>query len=171
MIQYCFCIWVFFHENWRLIGQYSGREDHFFTYTCIYSYPYRISTLQRSPCNYREIYQELPEIYPPLGITIWFGVSCVLLVDAMLNIIHFAPTNVRFKRSFSGLGKLLTTENRLKMMKNAFYFIEEVLFVLEIFTFLYGVFDYVEKRLDEKAEINYSSTNIYNTHIAQYLKK
>ena len=116
-------------------------------------------------------YHELPEIYPPLGITIWFGVSCVLLVDAILNIIHFAPTNFRFKRFFSGLGKLLTTENPLKMRKNAFYFILEVLFVLEIFTFLFGVFDYVERRLDEKAEINYSSTNIYNTHIAQYLKK
>ena len=69
------------------------------------------------------------------------------------------------------MGKLLTTENPLKMRKNAFYFILEVLFVLEIFTFLFGVFDYVERRLDEKAEINYSSTNIYNTHIAQYLKK
>ena len=57
------------------------------------------------------------------------------------------------------------------MRKNAFYFILEVLFVLEIFKFLFGVFDYVERRLDEKAEINYSSTNIYNTHIAQYLKK
>ena len=62
-------------------------------------------------------------------------------------------------------------------MKNAFHFIFhfKALFVLEIFTFLYWLFGYVEKRLDKKAMINYKiydviqwATNNYNTHIAQY---
>ena len=63
-------------------------------------------------------------------------------------------------------------------MKNAFYFILKALFVLDIFTFLSWVFGYVEKRLDKKAMVNFKiydvtdwTTNIYNIHIAQYLKK
>ena len=64
------------------------------------------------------------------------------------------------------------------MMKNAFHFMLKALFVLDIFTFLSRVFGYVEKRLDKKAMVNYKiydvtdwTTNNYNTHIAQYLKK
>ena len=37
-------------------------------------------------------------------------------------------------------------------MKNAFYFILKTPFVLEIFTFLYWRFGYVEKQLDKKAK-------------------
>ena len=37
------------------------------------------------------------------------------------------------------------------MMKNAFYFILQTLFVPAIFTFLPGLFGYIEKRLDKKA--------------------
>ena len=46
------------------------------------------------------------------------------------------------------------------------------LFVLKIFTFLSWRFDYVEKRLDKKAIVNFKiyddtdwTTNNYNTHI------
>ena len=46
----------------------------------------------------------------------------------------------------------------------------KALFVLEIFTFLSRLFDYVENRL---AMVNFKdwTTNNYNIHIAQYLKK
>ena len=54
----------------------------------------------------------------------------------------------------------------------------KVIFVLEIFTFLSWLFDYVEKCLDKKAMVNfriYDATdwtkNNYNVHIHQYLKK
>ena len=50
-------------------------------------------------------------------------------------------------------------------MKNAFYLMLKALFVLEIFT----LFGYVEKRLDNKADVNYKiydvtdwATNNYN---------
>ena len=42
----------------------------------------------------------------------------------------------------------------LKMMKNSFYFTLNALFVLEIFTFVFSHFDYVEKQFDKKAVIN-----------------
>ena len=35
-------------------------------------------------------------------------------------------------------------------MKNALYFMLKAFFILEIFTFLYFLFGYVEKRLDKK---------------------
>ena len=48
-----------------------------------------------------------------------------------------------------GLRQFLTTESPLKMMKHVFYAMLKTLFVLEIFTFLYRFFGYVEKRLDK----------------------
>ena len=64
------------------------------------------------------------------------------------------------------------------MVKNAVYLMSKTFFVLEIFTFLYWIFGYVEKRVDKKATVNFKiydvtdlTTNNYNTHIAQYLKK
>ena len=63
-------------------------------------------------------------------------------------------------------------------MKNAFSFILKALFVLEIFTFLSRLLGYVENRLDQPAKVDskiydvtYWTTNKYNAHIAQYLKK
>ena len=54
----------------------------------------------------------------------------------------------------------------------------KALFVLKIFKFLYWLFGYIEKRFDKKAKVNFKiydvadwTTNNYNTHIAQYLKK
>ena len=41
------------------------------------------------------------------------------------------------------------------MMKNAFYFILKVLFVLKIFEFLSWFFGYVGKRFDKKAKFNF----------------
>ena len=64
------------------------------------------------------------------------------------------------------------------MMKNAFYFMLEALFVVQILTFLYCISGFVEKRLDKKAMVNFKIhdvtawiTNLCNIHIAQYLKK
>ena len=63
-------------------------------------------------------------------------------------------------------------------MKNVFYFMVKAVFVLEVFPFLSWLFGYVEKRFDKKAMVNFNiydvtdlTSNNYNTHIAQYLKK
>ena len=64
------------------------------------------------------------------------------------------------------------------MMKNAFYFMLKALFFLEIFTYFVLSFWLCQKWLDKKAMVNFKiydvtgwTTNNYNTHIAQYLKK
>ena len=41
-----------------------------------------------------------------------------------------------FKGALSGLRQFLATENPLKMMKDAFYFILKAFFVLKVFKFL-----------------------------------
>ena len=60
------------------------------------------------------------------------------------------------------------------MMKNAFYFMLKAFLVLEIFTFFFGLFVYVQKWLDKKAKVNFKmygvtdwTTSNYNAHIAQ----
>ena len=50
-------------------------------------------------------------------------------------------------------------------MKNAFYFMLRIRFVLEIFTFLSRLFAYAQNWLDKKPMVN------FKFHIAQYLKK
>ena len=64
------------------------------------------------------------------------------------------------------------------MMKNVFYFMLKVLFVLEMFTFISWRFGYVEKGLDKKVKVNFKiydvidwTANIGNTRIVQYLNK
>ena len=64
------------------------------------------------------------------------------------------------------------------MMKNTFYFMLKTLSVLKIFTILSGFFGHVGKWLDKKAKVNFNiyevidwTTNNYNTHIAQDIKK
>ena len=64
------------------------------------------------------------------------------------------------------------------MMSNAFYFILKALFVLKMFAFLFWLFGYAWKRLNKKAKENYKTydvtccnTNIFDKHIAGYLKK
>ena len=54
----------------------------------------------------------------------------------------------------------------------------KALFVLEVFTFMFLLFGYVEKRVYKKATVNFKIldvtdwiTNNYNTQCAQYLKK
>ena len=76
------------------------------------------------------------------------------------------------------LRQFLTNENPLKMMKNAFYFMLKALFVLGIITFLSWLFGYAEKRVDMKTTVNFKTRDVtdwttdnYNTHITQYLKK
>ena len=76
------------------------------------------------------------------------------------------------------LRQFLTNENPLKMVKNAFYFMLKALFVLWIITFLSWLFGYAEKRLDMKTTVNFKTRDVtdwttdnYNTHITQYLKK
>ena len=49
------------------------------------------------------------------------------------------------KGAVSGLKQFLTTENPLKLIRNAFYFILKAVFVLMIFKFLFWLFGHVEK--------------------------
>ena len=48
---------------------------------------------------------------------------------------NFVAPLMFFKGAVLGLRHLLATESPLKMMKNVFYFTENALFVLKIFTF------------------------------------
>ena len=82
------------------------------------------------------------------------------------------------KGQLSGLRQFLAIESFFKMMKDAFYFLLKALSILEIFTFSFWLFGYVEKRLDNKVMVNFNiydvthwTKNHYNTHITQYLKK
>ena len=52
------------------------------------------------------------------------------------------------KGALSGLKQFLATENPLKMMKKAFYFTSNVLFILKIFKFSSWLSGHVSKRLD-----------------------
>ena len=63
------------------------------------------------------------------------------------------------------------------MMKNDFYFKFKAFFVLEIFTFLSGLFRYIGRRLDEKTKVDFKiyevtawTTNNYNTYFSNIVK-
>ena len=80
------------------------------------------------------------------------------------------------KGALSGLSQSLATESPLKIMKNAFYLTLKALFFLKIFKILSSLFRHVEKRLDQKDQVNFKiydvtfwKTNPCHTHIAQYL--
>ena len=82
-----------------------------------------------------------------------------------------------FKGLLPGLRQFLTTASSLKKTKNGFYFMFNPLFVLEIFTFSSCVFGYIKKLFGKKVKVKSKiydvterKTNIYSTHIAQYLK-
>ena len=84
---------------------------------------------------------------------------------------------LQLKGAFSDL-RQLAAESPLKMMKNAFYFTSEALFVFKIFKFLSSLFGHVSKRLHERDKVNSTFydvtawlTNNCNTHIAQYLEE
>ena len=54
----------------------------------------------------------------------------------------------------------------------------KALFIHDIFIFLFCLFCYAEKQLDEKDKVNFKmydvtdcTASFYNTHIVQYLKK
>ena len=77
--------------------------------------------------------------------------------------------------ALSDLRQFLAIESPLKMMKNAFYFSSNTLFVLKIFKFLSRLFGHVG--LDWKGTINFEIrhitarlTNNCNTHIVQYIE-
>ena len=53
-----------------------------------------------------------------------------------------------FKYTLSRLKQFLVTHSPFKMMKNAFYFTLEALFILKIFKFLSWFFGHIEKWLD-----------------------
>ena len=56
------------------------------------------------------------------------------------------------------LRQFLSTKSPLKIIKNAFHVsLLKALFVLEIFTFLFWLFGYVEKRLGKKARIDFKT--------------
>ena len=55
------------------------------------------------------------------------------------------------------------------MMKNVFYYMLKVLFVLEIFAFLSWHFGYVEKQLDRKAMVNFKIYDFTDSTTNNYL--
>ena len=76
------------------------------------------------------------------------------------------------------VGFVCFNENPLKTMKNAFYFILKTLFFLRYLNFCPDFCGHVKKRFHKKAKVNSKyydftgwETNIYNTHIAQFLEK
>ena len=82
------------------------------------------------------------------------------------------------KGALSGLRHFLAHESPLKMMKNAFYFTSNALFVLKIYKFLSWFLGHAAKRLDKKNKFNFKFYDVasclrnnYNTHIGQYLEK
>ena len=81
-----------------------------------------------------------------------------------------------FKVALSSLRQFLAIESSLKMMKNAFYFTSEALFVLKIFTFLSWLFGRIRNLIRKKVNLKcYDFTSWLasncDTHIAQYFKK
>ena len=62
-------------------------------------------------------------------------------------------------------------ESSLKIMKNASYFMLKALFVLDIFTFLYWLFGYVEKRLDKEAMTSQTGQQLIAIHILRNIPR
>ena len=60
----------------------------------------------------------------------------------------FIQETASFTGALSDLIQSLTTEISLKMLKNAFYFILQALYILKLIKALPWVFRHVEKRLD-----------------------
>ena len=60
-------------------------------------------------------------------------------------------------------------DSPVKMMKNDFYLLLKVLFVLKIFKFLSSLFGHVDKVNFEGYDVTACLTKNHNTHIAQYL--
>ena len=69
----------------------------------------------------------------------------------IVSVNHSASND--FKGALSGLRQFLATERPLKMLKNAFYFTSESLFVLKIFKFLSWLFGHVSKQFDLKEKV------------------
>ena len=67
--------------------------------------------------------------------------------------------------------RFLATKSPLKMMKNAFYFTSNALFVFKIFRFLSWVFGHVKKRVDWKDKVNFTifDDTIWSTTIAIHI--
>ena len=62
-------------------------------------------------------------------------------------------------------------ESSLKTMKNDSYFMLKALFVLDIFTFLYWLFGYVEKRLDKAAMTSQTGQQLIAIHILRNIPR
>ena len=68
---------------------------------------------------------------------------------------HKTQFHSSFKGTLPGLRQILAAENLLKVMKIAFYFTSEALFVFKIFKFFSWLFGHVAKRLDKKDKVNF----------------
>ena len=86
--------------------------------------------------------------------------------------------DINWHSNFSKKLVYLLQGRSLKIMKNAFYFMLQALFVLKISTFCHEFLGLVGKWLDKKAKVNFKTYDVlhwetknYSSHIAQYLKK
>ena len=58
--------------------------------------------------------------------------------------------------------QFLATESPLKLMRNAFYFTLEALFILKIVKFLSLLLGNIEKQLDYKDKVNFNIYDVTN---------
>ena len=58
--------------------------------------------------------------------------------------------------------QFLATESPLKLMRNAFYFTLEALFILKIVKFLSLLLGNIEKQLDSKDKVNFNIYDVTN---------
>ena len=58
--------------------------------------------------------------------------------------------------------QFLATESPLKLMRNAFYFTLEALFILKIVKFLSLLLGNIEKQLDYKDNVNFNIYDVTN---------
>ena len=92
-------------------------------------------------------------------------------------ILYFFPLYESLTLTLQKFTFIYLNENPLKMIKMLFFHVKRSFF-FNIFTFLYWLFGYLEKRLDKEALINFKiydvsdwTKNNYNTNITQHLKE
>ena len=103
-----------------------------------------------------------------MRVRLLHSLSSICSADKDKNSRMISFTNAKFYKHFKSSFSLwvkVTSQKKLlfiyfngsplKVMKKTFYLMLKARFVLEIFTFLFLLFGYVEKRLDKKAMVNF----------------
>ena len=86
-----------------------------------------------------------------------------------LELLNFYEFKVEFLPSGTA-AFIFFNESSLKIMKDPFYFMLKALSVLEIFKFLSWLFNYLEKWLVKKAEVNFTTHDVRRFYKKSKLK-